>query len=213
MLGIICKKVGMTSIYDNMGNNLPCTIVKTGINTITQIKKNSIDGYDAVQMSYDEKKVKNTKKSLLGHFNKANVKPKKKIFEFRNFKNFYNENLFLGKEIKIENIFSEGDLVNFSGFSKGKGFQGVVKRHNFRGVGEATHGQHNRQRSPGSIGGCSHQTRVFKGIRMAGRMGGNKVKILNLKIIKIFSEKNFILVNGCIPGAKNSYVILQKSKI
>merc|ERR1712232_238185 len=179
----------------NMGNNLPCTIVKTGINTITQIKE------------------KNTKKSLLGHFNKANVKPKKKIFEFRNFKNFYNENLFLGKEIKIENIFSEGDLVNFSGFSKGKGFQGVVKRHNFRGVGEATHGQHNRQRSPGSIGGCSYPARVFKGIRMAGRMGGNKIKILNLKIIKIFSEKNFILVNGCVPGSKNSYVILEKSKI
>jgi large subunit ribosomal protein L3 len=146
----------------------------------------------------------------LGHFKKSNTKPLKKLIEFKNFQEDYNKNLFLGKEINIKDVFNEGDLINISGTSKGKGFQGVVKRHNFKGVGDATHGQHNRQRAPGSIGGCSYPARVFKGMRMAGRMGGAKVKILNLKILKIIFEENIIVVNGCIPGSKNSYIILEK---
>ena len=209
MLGMICKKIGMTNIYDEKGNNLPCTIIKTDSHFVTQIKKIDTDGYNAIQLGYDKQK-KNTKKSLLGHFKKSNTKPLKKLIEFKNFQEDYDKNLFLGKEINIKDDFNEGDLINISGTSKGKGFQGVVKRHNFKGVGDATHGQHNRQRAPGSIGGCSYPARVFKGMRMAGRMGGAKVKILNLKILKIIFEENIIVVNGCIPGSKNSYIILEK---
>jgi len=206
MIGMIAKKIGMTSIYDKNGNNIPCTIIKTEKCTIIQKKNKKIDGYEAIQMGYGEKKIKNTTKPLLGHFKKHKTTPKKKIVEFKNYKN----ELKVGENISIEDIFKENDQINVVGKSKGKGFQGVVKRHNFKGVGQKTHGQHNRERAPGSIGGCSYPARVFKGMKMAGRMGNERVKILNLKLIKIFKNKNIVLVNGSVPGTKNSYLILEK---
>lgn len=200
----------MTSIYSADGRNVACTVVEAGPCVVTQVKSVKSDGYNAVQLAYGERKEKNTPKALLGHFSKASTTPKKKVVEFRDFRVEFEGQVDLGKTVKVEDVFKEGDFLDAIGKSKGKGFQGVVKRHNFSGVGDATHGQHNRLRAPGSIGACSFPARVFKGTRMAGRMGGNRVKLLNLRVMKILSDKNLILVSGSIPGSKNSMVILEK---
>lgn len=210
MSGIIGKKIGMTSIYSADGRNVACTVVEAGPCVVTQVKSVKSDGYNAVQLAYGERKEKNTPKGLMGHFAKASTTPKKKVVEFRDFRVEFEGQVDLGKTVKVEDVFKEGDFLDAIGKSKGKGFQGVVKRHNFSGVGDATHGQHNRLRAPGSIGACSFPARVFKGTRMAGRMGGDRVKLLNLRVMKILSDKNLILVSGSIPGANNSMVILEK---
>jgi large subunit ribosomal protein L3 len=210
MSGIIGKKLGMTSIYSADGQNVACTVIEAGPCVVTQVKESETDGYKAVQLAFDEKKPKNTTKALRGHFTKANTTPKKKIVEFRNFRVEFHHLVELGKEITVGEVFSEGEFLDAIGTSKGKGFQGVVKRHGFGGVGESTHGQHNRLRAPGSIGACSFPARVFKGMRMAGRTGGNRVKVVNLEVLRILPEKNLILVSGSVPGSKNSYVVLEK---
>jgi large subunit ribosomal protein L3 len=210
MSGIIGKKIGMTSIYRANGRNVPCTVIEAGPCVVTQVKDVETDGYTAVQLAFGERKEKNTPKALKGHFEKANTTPKGEVVEFRNFRVEFEGGVQLGQEIKLEDVFVEGDYVDAIGTSKGKGFQGVVKRHNFGGVGQATHGQHNRLRAPGSIGGASYPARVFKGMRMAGRTGGERVKVLNLEILKMIPEKNIIVVSGSVPGAKNSTVILEK---
>ncbi len=210
MSGIIGKKIGMTSVFGANGLNVACTIVEAGPCVITQVKNADTDGYKAVQLSYDEKKPKNTTKALMGHFSKANTTPKKKIVEFRNFREEFSDLVKVGNKITVNEVFVEGEFLDAIGTSKGKGFQGVVKRHNFAGVGQATHGQHNRLRAPGAIGACSYPSRVFKGMKMAGRMGGRRVKVINLKVMKIISEKNLILLSGSVPGSKNSYVVLEK---
>lgn len=207
MNGLIGKKVGMTSIFDEAGNNIACTVVEAGPCVVTQVKTEDTDGYTALQLGFGEAKVKNTSKALLGHFDKSNTAPKRKVIEFRNFDVVEKG---LGDLITVEEVFAEGDIVNAVGTSKGKGFQGVVKRHGFRGVNDATHGQHNRQRAPGSIGAASYPAKVFKGMRMAGRTGGKRIKMTNLEILKIFPDKNLILVKGAIPGHKGSFVILEK---
>ena len=199
----------MTSIFDEAGNNMACTVVQAGPCVITQIKTEETDGYSAVQIGYGEAKVKNTSKALIGHFDKANTAPKRKVVEFRNFSAGSDREYNLGDLIKVD-LFNEGDLISVVGTSKGKGFQGVVKRHNFRGVNDATHGQHNRQRAPGSIGAASYPAKVFKGMRMGGRTGGDRIKTQNLRILKIIPEQNLILVKGAIPGHKGSFVILEK---
>lgn len=204
MSGIIAKKVGMTSIYDESGKNIPCTILQAGPCTITQIKTEDKDGYSSFQLGFDEK-TKNTTKSYQGQFKKSKSKPMNKLVEFKGFEG----DLKLGDKITVDH-FMEGEYVDVSGLSKGKGFQGVVKRHGFAGVGDSTHGQHNRLRAPGSIGAASYPARVFKGMRMAGRMGGEKVKVLNLRVLKVMADKNILLVKGCVPGHNNSYVIIQK---
>jgi large subunit ribosomal protein L3 len=185
-------------------------LIEAGPCVVTQIKNIDTDGYNAVQLSFDEKKEKNTPNALQGHFNKANTTPKRKVVEFRDFRMEFEGGVTLGQNIKIEEVFKEGEFVDAIGKSKGKGFQGVVKRHGFSGVGQSTHGQHNRLRAPGSIGASSFPSRVFKGVRMAGRTGGDRVKLLNLRILKIYPENNLVLVTGAVPGAKNSYVILEK---
>lgn len=200
----------MTSIYDADGRNVACTLLEAGPCVVTQVKNEETDGYRAIQLAFDERKEKRTPKALKGHFTKAGTTPKKKVVEFRKFRDEYEGGVQTGQEIKIGEVFNEGDYVDAIGTSKGKGFQGVVKRHGFSGVGDATHGQHNRLRAPGSIGACSYPSRVFKGLRMAGRTGGERVKILNLRIMKIVAEKNMVLVSGSIPGARNSYVVLEK---
>ena len=205
MSGLIGKKIGMTSIFDETGKNIPCTILELGPCVVTQIKSKEKDGYKSFQLSFDDKLEKQSIKSEKGHFKMSNSLPKKKIVEFRGF----NEDLKLGETVKVDH-FIEGEFVDVSGISKGKGFQGVVKRHGFAGVGQATHGQHNRLRAPGSIGAASYPARVFKGMKMAGRMGGEKVKVLNLRVLKVMTDKNILLVKGCVPGHKNSYVIIQK---
>jgi large subunit ribosomal protein L3 len=210
MSGIIGKKVGMTSIYGADGRNVACTVIEAGPCVITQVKNQDVDGYNAVQLAYDERKAKNTPAAIAGHFSKAGTTPKKKVVEFREFRAEFEGGVNVGVEVKVGEVFAEGEFVDAIGTSKGKGFQGVVKRHGFGGVGQATHGQHNRLRAPGSIGACSFPARVFKGLRMAGRMGGNRVKMVNLRILKIYPEKNLILISGSVPGAKNSYVILEK---
>ncbi|MDZ7607814.1 MAG: 50S ribosomal protein L3 [Cyclobacteriaceae bacterium] len=210
MSGIIGKKLGMTSIYSADGQNVACTVIEAGPCVVTQVKESETDGYKAVQLAFDEKKPKNTTKALRGHFTKANTTPKKKIVEFRNFRVEFHHLVELGKEIKVGEVFSEGEFLDAIGTSKGKGFQGVVKRHGFGGVGESTHGQHNRLRAPGSIGACSFPARVFKGTRMAGRTGGRRVKVVNLEVLRILPEKNLILVSGSVPGSKNSYIVLEK---
>ena len=210
MSGIIGKKIGMTSIYDEEGKQFPCTLIQAGPCVVTQIKNQETDGYNAVQLAYGEKNEKRTSKPLKGHFAKAKTTPKREVTEFRNFRIEFECGVKLGQEVLIQDVFVEGDYLDVIGNSKGKGFQGVVKRYNFAGVGEATHGQHNRLRAPGSIGGASYPSRVFKGMRMAGRMGGNRVKVLNLRVLKIIPEENLVLVNGSIPGPNNSTVILQK---
>ncbi len=205
MSGIIGKKIGMTSLYNNDGTIVPCTLIEAGPCVVTQVKTVETDGYSAIQLGFGDKKEKHTTKPLLGHFAKANTTSKRKVVEFKSFENA----LTLGETITTS-IFAEGDFVDAIGTSKGKGFQGVVKRHGFGGVGGQTHGQHNRGRHPGSIGACSFPARVFKGIRMGGRMGGNRVKVQNLLVLKVISDKNLIVVSGSIPGAKNSFVILEK---
>jgi len=206
MPGIIGKKVGMTNFYDDNGKNLACTVIQAGPCIVTQVKTEETDGYSSVQLGFEEKKEKNTPNPLKGHFGKAGTTPKKKLKEFKDFEAEYKA----GDVITIEDVFTDGDFVDVTGTSKGKGFQGVVKRHNFGGVGQATHGQHNRQRHPGAIGACSYPARVFKGLKMAGRTGNDKVKVENLKVVKIFPDKNLLLVTGSVPGAKNSYVFIEK---
>ena len=205
MSGLVGKKIGMTSLFDEKGKNIPCTIIKAGPCFVTQIKNNEKDGYKAVQLSFDEKKKKLTNKSLSGHFEKANTTPKKKSMEFSGF----DQDLNLGDEINV-NLFQEGEFVDISSISKGKGFQGVVKRHKFSGVGQATHGQHNRLRAPGSIGAASYPARVFKGMKMAGQTGNENVTVQNLKVVKVITEKNLIVLKGCVPGHKNSYLAIKK---
>jgi large subunit ribosomal protein L3 len=210
MPGIIGKKIGMTSIFGPEGVNIACTVVEAGPCVVTQVKNAETDGYRAVQLAYGEKKEKNASRAAIGHFKKANTTPKKSVAEFRDFRQEYDGMVELGKEILIQDVFVEGDWVDVVGTSKGKGFQGVVKRHNFAGVGGQTHGQHNRLRAPGSMGNASFASRVPKGKRLAGRMGGDRVKVLNLRVVKIMPEQNLIILSGALPGAKNSTVILQK---
>ncbi|UII22967.1 50S ribosomal protein L3 [Fulvivirga ligni] len=210
MSGIIGKKIGMTSIYSATGKNIPCTVIEAGPCVVTQVKNDETDGYTAVQLGYGERKEKNTPKALLGHFKKAGTTPKKEVVEFRDFRVEFEGGVQLGQEIFVGDVFVEGDFVDAIGTSKGKGFQGVVKRHGFGGVGQRTHGQHNRERAPGSIGGASFPARVFKGMRMAGRAGGDRVKVINLQVVRVIPEKNLILVSGSVPGANNSTVILEK---
>ncbi len=205
MSGIIGKKVGMTSVYNAEGKNIPCTVIEAGPCVVTQVRTVEKDGYEAIQLAYDEKKEKNTSKPMKGHFAKAGTTPKRKLVEFKNFA----DEKAIGDVLNVE-LFSEGDLVDVVGTSKGKGFQGVVKRHGFAGVGGQTHGQHNRLRAPGSLGASSWPSKVFKGMRMAGRMGGDRVKIQNLEILKVYPEQNLLVVSGSVPGAKGSYVILEK---
>ena len=205
MPGLIGKKIGMTSLFNEEGKNIACTILQAGPCKVTQIKTQEVDGYDAIQLGYSDRKKAKTSKSLLGHFSKSGVDPLKKLVEFNA---DFNE-ISLGDTVSVD-IFEEGDYVTVVGNSKGKGFQGVVKRHNFRGVGDATHGQHNRLRAPGSIGAASYPARVFKGMRMAGQMGDARVKVDNLQVLKVLSDRNMILVKGAVPGPKNSYITIEK---
>lgn len=205
MKGIIGKKIGMTSIFGTDGKQTAVTIIEVAPNTVTQIKTVESDGYNAVQLAVGDKKEKHATKAEINHFAKASTSAKKFTKEFRD----YSIEKALGETVSVD-IFEEGDKVEVVGTSKGKGFQGVVKRHGFSGVGEASHGQHDRQRAPGSIGGSSYPSRVFKGMRMAGRMGGDRVKMKGLKVVKIFAEKNYILVSGSVPGHNNSIVLIQK---
>ncbi|MCB9064897.1 MAG: 50S ribosomal protein L3 [Chitinophagales bacterium] len=204
MKGIIGKKIGMTSVFDATGKQVACTIIEAGPCVVTQKKTVDTDGYEALQIAFGEAKDKNTPKALQNHFSKANTTPKQVVKEIRN----CSIDKQVGEEITCE-IFAEGEKVSVIGTSKGKGFQGVVKRHGFAGVGEATHGQHDRQRAPGSIGGSSYPSRVFKGMRMAGRMGGDRVKVKALKIVKVFPDQNYILIAGSVPGHNNSIVLIQ----
>ncbi len=205
MSGLIGKKIGMTSIFDENGKNIPCTVIEAGPCVVTQVRTEEVDGYEAIQLGFDDKADKNATKAALGHFKKAGTNAKREVVEFQGFEEEYK----LGDTITVEH-FVEGEFVDVSGTSKGKGFQGVVKRHGFGGVGQATHGQHNRLRAPGSIGAASYPARVFKGMRMAGRMGGDKVKVQNLRVLKVVAEKNLLVVKGCVPGHKNAYVTIQK---
>ena len=205
MKGIIGKKIGMTSVFDPGGKQTACTIIEAGPCVVTQVKTPDTDGYSALQVAFGDKKEKRTTAAEKNHFAKANTPAKKFVKEFRN----YFEEKNIGDTITVD-IFAEGDKVEIVGTTKGKGFQGVVKRHGFHGVGEASHGQHDRQRAPGSIGGSSYPSRVFKGMRMAGRMGTDRVKVKGLKIVKIFAEKNYILVSGSVPGHNGSIVLIQK---
>lgn len=207
MSGIIGKKIGMTSIFDADGKNIPCTVIEAGPCYVTQIKTKESDGYDAVQLSYDDKKEKHTTQALMGHFAKAGITPKRKVVEFSRFEKGLRKNI--GEEVLVD-IFVEGEYIDAVGISKGKGFQGVVKRHGFAGVGGATHGQHNRLRAPGSIGAASWPSRVFKGMKMGGQMGNKRIKMINLQIVKIVKEKNLLLVKGSVPGSNGSYVILER---
>ncbi len=207
MSGIIGKKIGMTSIFDDAGKNIPCTVIEAGPCVVTQVKTKDIDGYDAIQIAYDDKKDKHTTAALKGHFAKAGVSPKKVITEFTRFEAGHQKKY--GDVLTVD-IFEEGEFIDVVGYSKGKGFQGVVKRHGFKGVNDATHGQHNRLRAPGSIGASSYPSRVFKGMRMGGRTGGDRVKLINLQVVKIVPEKNLILVKGAIPGPNGSYVIVER---
>ncbi len=204
MPGIIGRKIGMTSVYSAEGKATPCTVIEAGPCVVTQVKTVDRDGYDAVQLGFGERKEKNTPNALKGHFKKAKTAPKSKLMEFKEF-----EGLNLGDEINV-GIFEEGEFVSVSGTSKGKGFQGVVRRHGFGGVGQSTHGQHNRLRAPGSIGACSYPARVFKGMRMAGQMGNKRVQMENLQVLKVLTDKNLIVVKGSIPGAKGSTVTILK---
>ena len=208
MSGIIGKKLGMTSVFDAKGKSIGCTVIEAGPCFVTQIKNRDTDGYRSIQLAYDDINPKSLNNSSKGHFEKSKVKPKKKLIEFRNFRKEFDEKVKLGMEINLSDVFNENEFLDVTSVSKGKGFQGVVKRHNFGGVGQNTHGQHNRNRAPGSIGAGSTPSRVFKGMRMAGRTGGKKVTIQNLKILKINKNENLIYVGGSVPGAKNSYVVL-----
>ena len=205
MSGLIGKKIGMTNIFAEDGKILPCTVVQAGPCTVTQVRTKNHDGYDALQLGFNEKSEKSTNKSELGHHKKSGTTPMKKLVEFKGFENDYK----LGDKITVEH-FNVGEYVDVTGISKGKGFQGVVKRHGFAGVGQATHGQHNRLRAPGSIGAASYPARVFKGMRMAGQMGNKKVTVQNLQVLKVVPEKNLLLLKGCVPGHKNSIILIRK---
>jgi large subunit ribosomal protein L3 len=205
MSGLIGKKVGMTSIFDDNGKNIPCTVIEAGPCVVTQVRTEEVDGYNALQLGFDDKAEKRANKAETGHFKKAGSSTKKKVVEFRDFEGDFK----LGETIGVD-VFVEGEFVDVSATSKGKGFQGVVKRHGFGGVGQATHGQHNRLRAPGSIGAASYPARVFKGMKMAGRMGGSKVTVQNLRVLKIVPEKNLLVLKGCVPGHKNAYVTIEK---
>jgi large subunit ribosomal protein L3 len=205
MSGLLGKKIGMTSIFDANGKNIPCTVIEAGPCIVTQVRTVETDGYSAIQLGYEEKKEKHTTAALKGHFAKAKTTPKKLVAEFTRFE----EKKQFGDIVDVS-VFNTGEFVDVVGTSKGKGFQGVVKRYNFKGVNDATHGQHNRLRAPGSIGASSYPSRVFKGMRMAGRTGGNKVKMINLEIMKIIPEKNVLVVKGAVPGPNNSYVKIER---
>ena len=204
MPGLIGKKIGMTSIFSEEGKNIPCTILEAGPCKVIQVKTQEVDGYSAIQLGFCEQKESRVSKAALGHFKKAGSTPLNKLVEFP-----ADTDVALGDVINVD-IFEEGDFVTVAGNSKGKGFQGVVKRHNFRGVGDATHGQHNRLRAPGSIGAASYPARVFKGMRMAGQMGNDRIKVENLEVLKVLGDRNMIVVKGAVPGAKNSYIIIEK---
>ena len=206
MPGLIGKKIGMTSVFGADGKNLPCTVIEAGPCVVTQIRTVEKDGYAAVQLAYDEISEKHASKALKGHFEKAGTTPKRKLVEF---KADFAQELNLGDTLTVADVFGDVQFVDVVGTSKGKGFQGVVKRHGFAGVGGQTHGQHNRLRHPGSLGACSWPSRVFKGTRMAGHMGNARVKVFNLEVIKVMPENNLIVVKGSVPGAKGSYVILE----
>jgi large subunit ribosomal protein L3 len=205
MAGLIGKKVGMTSVFGADGKNIPCTVIEAGPCVVTQVKTEEKDGYSALQLAFDDKEEKRTSQPVLGHFKKAKTQPKKMMAEFKGFEDEYK----LGDTITVE-LFQQDTLVDVSGLSKGKGFQGVVKRHGFSGVGGRTHGQADQERAPGSVGGSSDPSRVFKGMRMAGRTGGKKVKVIDLEVIKIMPEQNLLLVKGSVPGHKGSYLIIEK---
>ena len=207
MSGIIGKKVGMSSIFDESGKNIPCTVIEAGPCVVTQVRTKDKDGYEAIQIAYDDKKEKHTSAGLKGHFAKAGVSPKKIVREFTRFESEHKKQY--GDVLTVD-IFVEGEYVDVIGYSKGKGFQGVVKRHGFAGVNDATHGQHNRSRAPGSIGASSYPSRVFKGMRMAGRTGNARVKMINLQILKIVPEKNLLIIKGAVPGPNGSYVIVER---
>ena len=205
MSGLIGKKIGMTSVFDENGKNMPCTVIQAGPCVITQVRTEDKDGYEAVQLGFDDKTEKSANKAEMGHAKKAGTSVKKKVVEFQGFEAEYK----LGDIITVAH-FEEGEFVDITGTSKGKGFQGVVKRHGFAGVGQATHGQHNRLRAPGSIGAASYPARVFKGMKMAGRMGTDMVKVQNLRVLKIVEDQNLLVVKGCVPGHKNAYVKIEK---
>lgn len=205
MSGLLGKKIGMTSIYDENGKNIPCTIIEAGPCVVSQVRTVEVDGYEAIQLAFEDKKEKHTTNAMKGHFAKAKTSPKRHLAEFSRFE----DKKKFGDVLTVD-VFREGEFIDVVGTSKGKGFQGVVKRYNFKGVNDATHGQHNRLRAPGSIGASSYPSRVFKGMRMAGRMGGKRVKLINLQVIKIYPEKNVVVVKGAVPGPNNSLVILER---
>ena len=204
MPGLIGKKIGMTSVFSADGKNIPCTVIEVGPCVVTQVKTVETDGYEALQLGFQEKKEKHTTKPEMGHFKKAGVAPKRHLAEFKGF-----EGYALGDTITVD-LFTESDFVDVIGTSKGKGYQGVVKRHGFGGVGQTTHGQHNRLRAPGSIGACSYPAIVFKGMRMAGQMGNERVTVQNLQVIKVIPEHNILMIKGSIPGCKGSIVLIEK---
>lgn len=205
MPGLVGKKIGMTSVFSAEGKNIPCTILEAGPCVVTQVKTVETDGYNSVQIAFGERKEKHTSSAMMGHFKKAGTTPKRKLIEVDSF----NEEKKVGDEVSVD-IFAEGEWVDVTGITKGKGFQGVVKRHGFAGVGGQTHGQHNRLRAPGSIGAASTPSRVMKGMRMAGRMGGTRVTLENLKVVKVYAEKNLLVVKGSVPGPNGSFVIISK---
>lgn len=210
MIGITGKKIGMTNLYDDTGQKKACTVIQGSPCVVTQLRTKSVEGYQAIKLSYLDKKEKNTTKSLICHFARAATTPNQKQVEFRCNDEELFQKIVLGEVIRIEDVFTEGEFVDVVGTPKGKGFQGVVKRHGFSGVGGRSHGQHNRESAPGSIGASSFPSRVFKGMRMAGRVGGGRVKVANLQVIKVLSEKDLIVLHGAVPGANNDYIILEK---
>ncbi len=206
MPGLLGKKIGMTSVFSADGKNVPCTVIEVGPCVVTQVKTSATDGYDALQLGFEQKKEKHTTKPMAGHFAKAGAAPQRHLAEFKGFEGEHK----LGDTITVDALFNEADFVDIQGTSKGKGYQGVVKRHGFGGVGQSTHGQHNRQRKPGSIGACSYPAKVFKGMRMAGQMGNERVTVQNLQVLKVIPEHNLLLIKGSIPGCKGSIVIVEK---
>ena len=206
MPGLLGKKIGMTSVFSADGKNTPCTVIEVGPCVVTQVKNIEKDGYEALQLGFQDKKDKHTTKPMAGHFKKAGVTPKRHLAEFKGFEGEYK----LGDTITVDGLFAENDFVDIAGTSKGKGYQGVVKRHGFGGVGQTTHGQHNRLRAPGSIGACSYPAKVFKGMRMAGQTGNKRVTVQNLQVLKVIAEHNLLMIKGSIPGSKGSIVIIEK---
>jgi large subunit ribosomal protein L3 len=206
MPGLIGRKIGMTAIFNDAGKNIPCTVIEVEPNVVTQLRTEEKDGYTAVQLGYGDRKDSSTTQAMAGHFKKAGVTPRQKLVEFSGFENELN----LGDQVKVDDIFAEGEFVSVIGTTKGRGFQGVVRRHGFAGVGQATHGQHNRMRAPGSIGAASTPARVYKGMRMAGQMGNVRATIENLKIVKVLSEEGLLLVQGAVPGHKGATVVIRK---